>query len=365
MIPRLIAFHLPQFHPVPENDAWWGKGFTEWTNVTRARPQFEGHYQPHLPADLGFYDLRLPESREAQARLARDHDIYGFCYYHYWFNGRRILERPVNEILASGRPDFPFCLCWANENWTRRWDGGDQEVLLAQHYSEADDRAHLRSLVPALRDPRYIQVRGRPFLLIYRASLLPDPARTVATWREEAAVAGLPGLFLANVESFVTDHGLAPKAGFDAAVEFAPDWTCLPPRLGRSRFERWRARLTGRDQGYLQHRVYDYRELRDRSLAKPPPDYLRFRCATPSWDNTARRKANAIILANASPDEYQAWLRPLVAEAASRPPDERIVFVNAWNEWAEGNHLEPCQQWGPAYLQATRDALRAGPRVVS
>jgi len=190
---RAIALYLPQFHPVPENDEWWGRGFTEWRNVAKAKALFPGHYQPHLPADLGFYDLRLPEVREAQAELASQHGIHGFCYYHYWFNGRRILERPFNEVLESGKPDFPFCLCWANENWTRVWDGGERNVLLEQHYSFEDDLAHIRSLIPAFKDPRYIRINGKPLFLVYRTELLPDPAKTAALWQKEAIKAGLPG----------------------------------------------------------------------------------------------------------------------------------------------------------------------------
>lgn len=203
---RAIAFYLPQYHPVPENDEWWGKGFTEWRNVSKARPLFPGHYQPHLPADLGFYDLRLPEVREAQAELARAHGISGFVYYHYWFNGRRILERPFNEVLQSGKPDFPFCLCWANENWTRIWDGGDKHILLEQKYSAQDDLAHIQSLIPAFRDERYIRVNGKPLFLVYRAELIPDPVRTAAIWREAAIKAGVGDLYLARVESYDSVH---------------------------------------------------------------------------------------------------------------------------------------------------------------
>ena len=191
--PRAIAFHLPQFHPIPENDEWWGKGFTEWTNVVTAKPRFQGHYQPHLPADLGFYDLRLPEARAAQAELAASYGIHGFCYYHYWFNGRQVLERPVNEIWKSGEPEFPFCLCWANENWTRQWDGLKSDILLEQKYSPSDDLAHIRSLIPIFQDRRYIRILDRPLFLVYRAKQLPEPEKTTDIWRKEAERAGYEG----------------------------------------------------------------------------------------------------------------------------------------------------------------------------
>ncbi|HEX5272668.1 MAG TPA: glycoside hydrolase family 99-like domain-containing protein, partial [Gemmataceae bacterium] len=230
-VPRLVAFYLPQYHPIPENDAWWGPGFTEWRNVVRARPLFPGHYQPHLPADLGFYDLRVPEARAAQADLARAHGIHGFCYYHYWFGGRRLLERPFAEVLATGRPDFPFCLCWANENWTRAWDGQTRHMLVGQTYSEEDDVNHLRWLATAFRDPRYIRVEGKPLFLVYRALRIPSPLSTTTRWREEARKLGVGELYLCRVESFPDERGDPAALGFDAAVEFQPDWVSLDWRL--------------------------------------------------------------------------------------------------------------------------------------
>lgn len=356
---RAIAFLLPQFHPIPENDAWWGKGFTEWSNVTRARPLFRGHYQPHLPSDLGFYDLRLPEVRREQADLARAHGIHGFCYYHYWFNGRRLLDRPFREVLTSGEPDFPFCLCWANENWTRRWNGAESEVLLRQDYSEGDDRQHLRALLPAFRDRRYLRIDDRPVFLVYRASHLPRPAETVATWRDEARRDGLPGLYLCAVESQTSEHGLAPRCGFDAAVEFAPDWTVLPDRLRFSPAWRLAARLGLANANFVHHKIRDYAELMARMLSKPTPNYLRYPCVTPSWDNTARRRVDASIFHGSTPELYGRWLTTVLQRFHPPRPQENLVFVNAWNEWAEGNHLEPDQRWGRAYLEETRRALES------
>jgi lipopolysaccharide biosynthesis protein len=356
---QTIAFHLPQFHPIPENNEWWGEGFTEWTNVTRARPVVPGHYQPHLPSDLGFYDLRLPEARAAQAAMARKYGITGFCYYHYWFTGRRILERPVADILALGEPDFPFCLCWANENWTRAWDGRSGQVLLGQDYSDTDDERHIETLIPYMSDRRYIRIDDRPLFLVYRSELIPDPRRSAEIWRAAAQRAGLGNLFIVRVEGF--EQGIEPASiGFDAALEFAPDWR----RAGRMVFNRVQrlASYVGLfPKGYFEHRFADYRKMMALMLAKPVPPYPWYRCATPGFDNSARRKSDATIFVNGTPDDYQQWLteiarRELVNE---RPVDQKMVFVNAWNEWAEGNHLEPDQKWGTAYLEATRNALEA------
>lgn len=358
---RCVAFHLPQFHPIPENDAWWGKGFTEWRNVASALPVVPGHHQPHLPADLGFYDLRLPESRAAQADLARLYGVDAFCYYHYWFTGRRVLQRPVDEIVASGAPDFPFCVCWANENWTRAWDGRSGQTLLEQHYSDADDLAHIRHLLPVLADARYLRVGGRPALLVYRTELMPDPRRTADLWRGEALRAGVPGLYLVRVESFAADVDPA-SIGFDAALEFAPDWRHVRATPA-SRLRRMAAHLGLQARGYREHRFADYDELVAAMLAKEEPEYRRIRCVTPGFDNSPRRRKDALIVGGSTPVAYGAWLQHVLEREAVRPSagDDRLVFVNAWNEWAEGNHLEPCQLWGRAYLEAHAHARhRAG-----
>lgn len=355
---RTLAFHLPQYHPIPENDEWWGKGFTEWRNVVRARPQFPGHYQPQLPADLGFYDLRVPETRQAQADMARDHGISGFCYYHYWFNGRRILEHPVNEVLASGKPEFPFCLCWANENWTRVWDGGHNHVLLEQRYGDDDDHQHIQSLLPAFHDPRYVRVDGKPVFLVYRTGLLPNPQRTAETWRRLACESGLAGLYLVRVES----HGdtTDPRAiGFDASVEFAP-FNGLGARfIGSGWFTQLLTRLGLLPRGLLDHSVYRYQDVANVMMNTPTPPFKRHRCVTPGWDNTARRARSGTVLLDSTPERYEHWLsRAVVHTRREFEGEQRLVFINAWNEWAEGNHLEPDLRWGRAYLEATLRALK-------
>jgi len=341
---KVIAFYLPQFHPIPENDAWWGEGFTEWRNVANARPFFDGHYQPRLPSNLGFYDLRLPETREAQAQLAGSYGITGFCYYHYWFSGKQLLERPFDEVLSTGRPDFPFCLCWANEPWSRRWDGQEQHVLQPQSYSEEDDRRHISWLLPAFLDERAIRVDGKPLFLVYQGQQLPDPTRTIEIWQAAARDHGLPGLHLVSVETGWDAGWDATTVGFDAKVLFQPQFSSLDtvPKL---------------DLGPETMRVFDYQEAW-KVLADPEPvDYPRYECVFPSWDNTARRGEDAWVLHNSSPEAYQEWLELAVSRTLERPGPDRIVFLNAWNEWAEGAHLEPDERHGLAYLEATRRAL--------
>jgi hypothetical protein len=342
---RLVAFYLPQFHPIPENDAWWGRGFTEWANVVRAEPLFPGHQQPRRPADLGYYDLRVPEVREEQALLARRYGIHGFCFHYYWFNGRRLLERPLDEMLASGRPDIPFCICWANENWTRRWDGQESEVLLHQEHSAESDARFIEDVIPILQDRRYIRWNGRPVLVVYRANILPDPHRTVAIWRAHCREHGIPEIHLVAAQTF--GLGDPRPLGFDAAVEFPPHGV-----------DSWREKQLEALCADLEGKIYNYRGAVEWALARPREPYRLHRAVMTAWDNTARRRRGAHVWHHATPDEYQRWLGGVIEQSRGDPEDpEPLVFINAWNEWAEGAYLEPDTDHGHAYLQATRRAL--------
>jgi hypothetical protein len=343
---RMIAFYLPQYHPIPENDRWWGKGFTEWTSVVGAKPFFRDHEQPQLPADLGFYDLRLAETRESQATLAREYGIHGFCYYYYWFSGRKLLDTPISEVVRTGRPDFPFCICWANEPWSRRWDGSDQEVLIAQEHDPVVDEGFIRDVLPMLQDPRYIRINGAPLLLIYRVGLLPAPHELFRAWRRIAAEHGIDGLHICIAETFGSNDPY--RYGADSSVIFPPHGV-------------WAGAINDKIDDLRKDyagSIYDYRDVVLQEITRPKADYLRFRSAMPAWDNTPRRGLSGNIFAYSSPDQYELWLRALIQDAAARSvPDERLVFVNAWNEWGEGAHLEPDHRYGRLYLEATRRAL--------
>jgi lipopolysaccharide biosynthesis protein len=342
---RLIAFYLTQFHPVPENDAWWGKGFTEWTNVTKATPLFHGHYQPHLPTDLGFYDLRVRETRHEQIALAKSYGIDGFCYYYYWFSGKRLLERPLDDMLADPESDMPFCLCWANENWTRRWDAAEHEILIAQKYRPEDDIEFIRSVEPFLRDPRYIRVNGAPLLLIYRPQHLPDAANSLRVWREYCASVGIPNLHLACALTHGNwDYG---QWGFDSGVEFPPHNMHVPDRSPELSF-------------YEEFHGFcpDYADIAELYLRRDYGGALSvFRGVFPSWDNTARRGKIGTVILNGTPENYRRWLSEAIRRTKEEyPGEERLVFINAWNEWAEGCHLEPDRRYGHQFLEATRAA---------
>jgi lipopolysaccharide biosynthesis protein len=348
----LIAFYLPQFHPVPENDEWWGKGFTEWRNVAKALPNFIGHYQPHIPADLGFYDLRVPQIREEQAELALNYGIDGFCYYYYWFDGKKILETPLEEMLKSQRPDFPFCLCWGNERWTRRWDGMDGVVLIESKYPPGSMQQFIRELFPIFDDRRYIHINDKPFIIILRLDLLPNPKETTDIWRQEAKDAGLGELYIAAIRNFLTED---PKNyGLDAMIQFSPNWRKLKGIKNVVNFEITNPSFNGGLIDYLQVAKIDLEQIKLR-------DYPLFPTVTTSWDNTPRRQDEPPIIYNSSPEWYGITLQLMLNGLEKHfKPGERIIFINAWNEWAEGAYLEPDLKYGHAYLEATLKAKNFG-----
>jgi len=353
---KAIAIHLPQFHPFPENDEWWGKGFTEWTNVAKAKPLFEGHYQPHLPADLGYYDLRLEEARIAQAEMAKQYGIHGFCYYHYWFNGKRLMDTPLDAILQSKKPDFPFMLCWANENWSRRWDGQDQEILMEQKHSLEDDVEHIQFLLSTFfRDERYIKVNGKPFFVIYRPSLFPDMKQTLATWRAEAAKQGVE-LYIGYMKTFKVNGDEMENAGFDCSVDFQPRMFNLPVYRKFSFKSKLKNKLGNSNSYDFINSVFSYPEYVDKMVAESnssKPNH--YPGITPGWDNSARRTKNAVIFTDSTPQEYGRWLKHIADDYKGK---DTFLFINAWNEWAEGNHLEPDAKWGTQYLEQTAKILK-------
>ena len=353
---RCIAIHLPQFHPIPENDVWWGKGFTEWTNVAKAKPLFNGHYQPHLPADLGFYDLRLEEARQDQADLAVKYGIFGFCYYHYWFEGKRLLDKPVDAILETGKPDFPFMLCWANGSWTRTWDG-DDNILMEQKHSQEDDLAHIKHLIKYFKDKRYIRIDNKPVFAICRTELMPYPKETADLWREELRKEGFDDIYLIKMEMFETGIP-APSIGFDACAEFQPDWRNFPEKLKEGLYARVVHKLFGQLNPFRRHSIYKYKDVATKMLAKSRPLYKCFPCVTPGWDNSPRKKADALIMVDSTPRLFGDWMKQVIGNFKPYSDQENLVFINAWNEWAEGNHLEPCQKWGKSYLEELKSALK-------
>ncbi len=351
-----IAIYLPQFHPIPENDAWWGKGFTEWTNVTKARPRFKGHYQPHLPTDLGFYDLRLNEIMVEQARMAKEAGIYGFCFYHYWFNGKRLLNLPLDKMIESKTPDFPFMICWANENWSRRWDGSENDILMQQTYSHEDDMEHIRFLIDKFfKDERYIKVDGKPFFAVYRPALFPDMNKTIEIWNTEVKKHGFPGIYIGYMQSFNMKKD-PEEMGFDAAIEFQPDFSQVHAMTKPSKFQRLLKKMAIKENNGNTNTIVNYGRFVNEVIKQSPPSYKRFPCVMPGWDNSARKKT-AMIMHESTPEMYEKWLSETIDKFKPYSPQENFVFINAWNEWAEGNHLEPDMKWGNAYLEATKRAI--------
>lgn len=345
---RVIPFYLPQFHPIPENDDWWGQGFTEWSNVVRARPVFQGQYQPRLPTDLGFYDLRLDETRTAQAELARGAGVHGFMYYHYWFAGKQLLEGPVEALVERG-PDFPFAIMWANENWTRRWDGRANDILIGQDYEHVPADTFIDDVMHLLEDPRYIRVDGKCLVSIYRPGQLENLPSVIAAWRRRAAERGL-SLYLLGVDvakDYDAARGSTARNGLDGLMAFPPHnhlWSWLP-------YEDFG--VDGRFGGNL----LSYRAMvedAEKKFAKGiPDDYIPGVMVT--FDNTARRQWAGDVWYGSNPYTFRRWLEMAARAVESRPADSRIVFVNAWNEWAEGAVLEPTDRFGRTFLLAVRD----------
>ena len=346
---ELSAFYLPQFHAIPENDSWWGEGFTEWTNVSKARPLFRGHRQPIEPGDLGFYALLDPSIRQRQAELASAHGITSFCYWHYWFAGRRLLQRPLDEVIATGQPKFPFFVAWANESWTGIWHGAPRRVLVAQTYpGAADDRAHFATLLPAFRDPRYVCRDGRPVFVVLRPTQLHEPAACIGRWQDMARAAGLPGLYMVAYNTPSQVHASYAADGFDAAI-----YADLP--IQRS----WTTRL--RDAARMMMPAFGPGRFPvARESAMPPPmlgDSCH-PCVFPNWDNTPRSGRRGVVALGTSPAVFEQHLaRALRYEMQREPrPDRRLVMIKSWNEWADGNFLEPDARYGRAWLEAVRKA---------
>ena len=353
---RFIAFYLPQYHPTPENDEWWGPGFTEWTNVAKARPLFRGHKQPHIPADLGFYDLRLPEVRTAQAKLAREAGIEGFCYWHYWFgNGKRLLERPFNEVLVSGEPDFPFCLAWANHSWYKKlWDPnapGKDKLLIEQQYPGVDDYiAHFNALLPAFRDKRYIKVNGKLFFIIYDALKFDDITTFITTWRKLAAEHGLNDFYFVATDANSRAKQQILAKGLDAI--YNSDTFNVHHHLN----------IFSKVMHYLERKIlkrptaFKYKEAIKYMVIDDCRNTNVIPTIVPNWDHSPRSGANAIILTDSTPKLFQEVAERALDVVKDKPKDEQIIIIKSWNEWGEGNYMEPDLEFGKGYIQALKQA---------
>ena len=365
---RVIAINLPQFHPFKENDEWWGKGFTEWTNVTKAKPRFNGHYQPHLPTETGFYDLRLPEARLMQANMAKEFGIYGFCYYHYWFNGKRLMNRPTDDILSSQEPNYPFMLCWANENWSRNWDGGFDRILIKQEYCMEDDIRHMQWLCRnVFCDKRYIKVNGKPVFIVYNQESFPDIQTTIKTWRQIAQKELHSDIYLMYAEHTTKFYGSDPTTlGFDASMDFQPIAVRLiqqPKYMWLKKFLHEHRKLNKIKplRNYINRLpdIWNYKDMVNYHINNILPKIKRYPCVSPGFDNSPRRENSTFYcFPDSTPTLYEKWLSYYIKNFKPFSSEENFIFINAWNEWAEGNHLEPDNKWGKAYLEATKKAIQ-------
>ena len=350
---KIVTFYLPQFHQIPQNDAWWGEGFTEWVNVRRAQPQFDGHAHPRVPA-AGEYDLSQPGILADQSALARQHGIDAFCLYFYWFDGQRLLERPLEDYRRD--PSLlPYCISWANESWNRRWDGKEHEVLMPQSYPPGFAEEIFEAWYPHLVAPHYLRHRDRPIVLLHRADLVPEVARVVKAWRHLASERGLPGLYVVGAE---TKPGLDPRPlGLDAVAEFPP--------VGANTLRTAQLRPVAGVKPEFRGRLLSYDRLARRYMARATPPFVRHRGVTPMWDNTARRGRHATVFIGSTPARFRQWITRACKDEESLRGREGLLFVNAWNEWAEGAYLEPDTQHGDAYLRAIGQDVPESPNTRS
>lgn len=350
---KILAFYLPQFYPIAENDAWWGKGFTEWTNTAKAKPLFRGHYQPHIPADLGYYDLRVPETRQAQAAMAREAGLGGFIYWHYWFgNGKQLLERPFNEVLDSGQPDFPFCLAWANQSWTGIWHGLKNKTLIEQTYPGTEDHtAHFYSLVRAFSDDRYLKLDKRPVFFIYEPASFPGIREFTGLWNELAIRQGFDGIYFIGINHLKWDY---KKDGFNDATVYMPGHyiDTYQENLYRSLKNSFKRHLLSSYPLVIEYKsiieVYRF----DKFINK---DFIP--CILPNWDNTPRSSRKGLVFHHSTPALFKRHLKEAVNFIVDQKREHKLLIIKSWNEWAEGNHLEPDMHWGLQYLQAINEAL--------
>lgn len=378
MKPRIIGLYLPQYHPIPENDEWWGKGFTEWINVAKARPQFRGHYQPRIPADLGFYDLRVPEVREQQAELALEAGLEGFCYYHYWFgNGKQLLERPFNEVLASGKPTLPFCLCWANHDWTNKtWTKGASlrrdSMIMKMTYSMDDHRQHFMALLPAFRDKRYITVDGKPLFAVWAPNDIPQVEQFIELWQQMARDNGLPGIHFVGYTPNASGRSVnGKKMSLWATNEAADHYNVLLNKGFDAVMSSGLFRAQSVCQGKLRMLAY-YLAKNTFLPASNRTDYAKtmkhyyveedawenvYPTLLPQWDRTPRAGARTNPLTDSTPEKFQRTVEEAITLIKDKQPEHQILFLKAWNEWGEGNYVEPDQKYGHGYIQAIRQAI--------
>lgn len=374
---RVIAFYLPQFHPTPENDLWWGKGFTEWTNVAKAKPSFKGHVQPKIPTDLGFYDLRLPEAREAQAEMAKEYGVEGFCYWHYWFgNGKRLLDRPFKEVLESGKPDFPFCLGWANHSWSNKtWQKNQafqsDTMFVEQTYGDIEDYTkHFYTVLKAFKDPRYITVDGKPLFFIFDPQSIPDLEEFVTLWRKLAVENGLKGVFfvgkVASVGKF--DQGIAhdyltdAKKNYDASLNRGIDAVNSvnlrrAEMLAVGKYSKMLDRLVNKVFPGAKIEKYDYKKIIENLFTEEDQLENIYPTIIPRWDKTPRVGKRSYVYTDSTPELFEKSVRQAVEMIKNKQPEHKIIFLQAWNEWGEGNFMEPDMEFGRGYLEALKRAI--------